>query len=208
MLEARIAYTAPLGEGPHVEISARLPVWRVLNHFLHGLTVARHAGVEPEGLQAELDTLQAFRDDLDELLAWAGDDTAELRSLSESLSLPRAPRGRPDGAGPGARAMTTSKRAARPVVVWVKVEQRCVRCGAWVAPDTLLHGSFLAAAGLTFCKGEGIGRRRFQLSVDDRSGGYRFRRPTPQERKRFAPYVRQARETRRDVWARIEEAVQ
>lgn len=77
MLEARIAYTAPLSEGPHVEISARLPVWRTLRHFLYGLTVARAAGVNPEALQAELDTLQAFRDDLAELLEWAGDGTAD-----------------------------------------------------------------------------------------------------------------------------------
>ncbi len=61
-------------------------------------------------------------------------------------------------------------------------EQRCVKCGMWLTSASSGHGTL----GRGMCDGEGMGRVRKRLHVEDHKGSCRFRRATAEEKKKYA----------------------
>ena len=89
----------------------------------------------------------------------------------------------------------------RTVIIEAIPEQRCVKCGQWLSPDTVGHGSL----GNGMCNGQGMGRWRVQLWVNDNP--FRLRGPTKEEREQHADLVAEARRTKRRATRKLEVAV-
>lgn len=72
----------------------------------------------------------------------------------------------------------TKVSRAEPTALVCIVEQRCVKCGAFVSAENIWHGAF----GGTTCSGRGGGRRRLTTLIED---GTTLRRLTALERRDF-----------------------